>query len=120
MVGLLTREIEMTYDSITPLNNQWVNKTVSEGTLRTQDLISSMLGVLEHTRHQMYNRVVIEWVDVLNSMFEDNGQRDSEQETLLHDHLFELLNSLAPTDCVFGASEGDGACFGFWEVAKSL
>jgi hypothetical protein len=35
----------------------------------------------------------------------------------LQTSLTEAMEEIAPDGCVYGTLEGDGACFGFWEVA---
>jgi hypothetical protein len=42
------------------------------------------------------------------------GLWECEQMGYLLEGLFDALNEIAPTGCSFGASEGDGASYGFW------
>ena len=46
----------------------------------------------------------------------ERSQSDLEDmDYLLHESLFDLLDSLAPEGYYFGATEGDGSDFGFWQ-----
>ncbi|MFA6270921.1 MAG: hypothetical protein WC657_06985 [Candidatus Paceibacterota bacterium] len=53
---------------------------------------------------------------------ETPGEEDEHQEQgdgILED-LFDALDLFSPDYCSFGASEGDGACFGWWISSDSL
>jgi len=71
------------------------NYTVSEGTLRTEDLIEAFEDFLNS----------------LNIPFE----KEPHDEYYL-EHLDDQLNELAPEGYYFGAHPGDGACLGFWSI----
>lgn len=106
--------------------------SISEGTLRTQDLLPRFISVLEQADPE--NRAVkdyaeawnaaatlAEWTNVGNQNAEDVleaiGYWDSEQTGyLLNEDVFDALNEVAPEGTSFGASEGDGASFGFWYI----
>ena len=89
------------------------DKVVSDGTLKPEDLIPKFLNALKHdeTAHAKFlkdNPEILEiqsWDDV-----------DDETKSMLVDELTDALNSIAPDGYCFGASDGDGACFGFWKV----
>lgn len=104
--------------------------SISEGTLRTQDLLPRFISVLqqaepEHEAVLDYKaawdaaRVLSDWTDLGNENAEDVleaiGYWDSTQVGyLLNETVFDALNMVAPEGTYFGASEGDGASFGFW------
>ncbi|HEY1295420.1 MAG TPA: hypothetical protein VGJ60_20270 [Chloroflexota bacterium] len=104
--------------------------SISEGTLRTQDLLPRFISVLEqaepeHAAVQDYKaawdaaRVLSDWTGIGNENAEDVleaiGYWDSTQVSyLLNEIVFDALNAVAPAGTYFGASEGDGASFGFW------
>lgn len=89
------------------------DKVVSDGTLKPEDLIPKFLNALKHdeTAHSKFlkdNPEILEiqsWDDV-----------DDETKSMLVDELTDALNDIAPNGYFFGASDGDGACFGFWKV----
>lgn len=89
------------------------DKVVSDGTLKPEDLIPKFLNALKHdeTAHAKFlkdNPEILEiqsWDDV-----------DDETKSMLVDELTDALNDIAPDGYFFGASDGDGACFGFWQV----
>lgn len=89
------------------------DKVVSDGTLKPEDLIPKFLNALKHdeTAHSKFlkdNPEILEiqsWDDV-----------DDETKSMLVDELTDALNDIAPDGYFFGASDGDGACFGFWKV----
>lgn len=72
--------------------------SVSSGTLRSEDLIPTFLGLLhelEPGRELNYPRESDDPMDVVNDLIDD-------------------LNNYAPPYFYFGAHPGDGADFGFW------
>lgn len=109
----------MSYDNIKPLNDDWVNTTVSEGTLLSDDLAKAFLAVIGQHDPKIKEAIIDEWNDVLFAMIDPKVERDSEQEMYLIEHLFNVMDAIAPAGCVFGASESDGACFGFWSMEGS-
>lgn len=84
--------------------------TVSEGTLRGQDLIPRFMEVLYANGGKLRN-------ELLPEIQEDPGHPfwDSDEMGECVAELFEELNEIAPDGYYFGAHQGDGACFGFWE-----
>jgi hypothetical protein len=98
--------------------------TISWGTLRSQDLIGSFMDVLiDHdlpTAHALQK----EYREVFQNIDNDEFMDASEDATWLVEALFEALNEIAPPFCYFGATDGDGADFGFWAddemVRKSI
>jgi hypothetical protein len=60
-----------------------------------------------------------EWEDVLFSIINPKSDRDYEQESFLLEHLFNVMDAIAPEGCSFGASDSDGALFGFWQVEEA-
>jgi hypothetical protein len=103
--------------------------SISEGTLRTEDLLPRFIAVLRVA--DVKHPLVIEWegyVIALNTLAElldttppnlaeDIGFWDAEHlQYLLNEQVFDALNEVAPEGTYFGASEGDGASFGFWPI----
>jgi hypothetical protein len=94
--------------------------SISSGTMRTEDLLSSFADELEncfrlnlcdldkeplHYRERL-QRLMWDAREVTNF--------DSEKTSDIVDELFEALNAFAPPYCYFGAHPGDGADYGFW------
>lgn len=114
------------------LSDHFRNAIISSHTLRTQDLIKSFMSFLEdelpvnafHVAKESYELVkrsgyvtrVLEgeWDEPFADMDYNIHYALNDQLELL----FEIMNCIAPEGCYFGSSEGDGACFGFWEYEE--
>ena len=96
--------------------------SVSEGTLRTQDLLENLLDVLEEYAPEVYkgirvdpeNKAVFDYLEDPEHREEPDAAQDLLGE--LHDRLDEI----AAPYTYFGAHEGDGADFGYWVSFDSL
>ena len=87
---------------------------VSEGTMGVNVLIRKYLDVLETYAPDNY-KVYIE----ANPELKDRDvwmALDVRDKSYIVDELADELDKIAPEGYYFGASEGDGACYGFWEV----
>lgn len=89
------------------------DKVVSDGTLKPEDLIPKFLNALKHneTAHAKFLKDNPEILEI-----QSWGDVDDETKSMLVDELTDALNDIAPDGYFFGASDGDGACFGFWQV----
>jgi hypothetical protein len=110
----------MSYENIKPLGNEWVNSVVSEGTLRTDDLAKAFLAVIGEHDPKIKESVLDDWNDVLFAMIDPKSNRDEEQEEYLVNHLFNVMDAIAPEGCTFGTLDSDGACFGFWQMGEAV
>jgi hypothetical protein len=104
---------------IDDLGENWCNVVISEGTLRPCDVIVAMIDTLikssARNRRYFHDVIVPEWSDVLSALqSDDKTDDDYEAENQMTDYLHNLLTTIAPKGCYFGASEGDGACIGFF------
>ena len=95
------------------------NMTVSQATLRAEDLIQRFMAVLAVAWPTKAEWLMVEYgldVEPLDidgeAAVEQLGQ---EEASWLISDLFDALGEVAPEGCGFGAHEGDGALFGFWE-----
>lgn len=89
----------------------------SADTLKTEDLLPKFWSVAEDLAVRS-NRLIP--ADLLQTLTRLAGE-DSDYEAWSEDaasaalsELFYVLNDAAPCGFGFGASDGDGACFGFW------
>lgn len=92
---------------------------VSADTLRPEDLLVKFWNAAETVavladRPQLLNPETLASLTKLvgEDSSESDWSGDEAQQTL--DDLFAALDDAAPAGFSFGASEGDGACFGFW------
>ena len=81
--------------------------SISHGTLRREDLINTFSNVLTH---------VFPAEAAIISAWYEQQPGDSEDEEELLEKLTSALEESAPEGYRFGAIEGDGSDFGFWEV----
>jgi hypothetical protein len=90
-------------------------EVISEGTLRPQDVIPAMMGLLERLNPDRLARIKEEFHAF---DFEESLENQDHLEGEEMDHLWEALdtaiNEELPDGFFFGASDGDGACFGVW------
>ena len=88
---------------------------ISEGTLRTQDLLEAFTDALEALDTEGIHAGIVADVDELLDTDPDewtDGQDEDAAGNLAL--VFDALQDYAPPFCYFGAHEGDGACFGFF------
>lgn len=101
------------------LDQTWANVLVSEGTLRTSDLITKFSGVLldssENNKIFFHDVFTYDWVDVISFLYDDDlsDEQLQDQQDCLH-YLISILEIIAPDGCSFTTLDGDGALFGFW------
>ena len=104
--------------------------TVSHGTLRTEDLLSSFISELEwHIRNNgdhfsqpenfserdRLNNIIGEAQDCFAEDGEEiDPDKEDIAEELVNETLPDAIGEFAPAYCYFGAHEGDGSDFGFW------
>jgi hypothetical protein len=90
---------------------------ISSGTLRTQDLLRTFADEYERVLPFNGKRLANEARDMatlLETAYR-NPHRVDEADEMLSD-LIDALNDIAMREGLyFGAHEGDGACFGYWE-----
>lgn len=95
------------------LSSDFNDYPVSFGTLRREDLIPLFYDFL--TRY-MPDAIP---ADLAYSGKEVDGDPyfDTDEAAQDMDALIDAMDAIAPDGCYFGVLEGDGAAFGFWEVA---
>lgn len=96
---------------------------VSEGTLKPEDLIPKFLKVMELQMLALRQQFEAEWSDELAAMpliaTIESLDQDPEWQERLGEMLEAAINKIdenLPEGYWFGQPEGDGACFGIWEV----
>lgn len=87
--------------------------SISSGTLRSQDLLSTFAA---HLPEERYNDLKNEAEALALCIEEGSDDVDSWHISEVLDELYNALNDEAPDDHYFGAHPGDGAEFGFWPV----
>lgn len=92
---------------------------ISAGTMRPQDLIPTFIDVLHSLDKDTAESINLlipahAWDD------SDSMYWDTEEARFVLDDLFNALQNNAPSYCMFEASEGDGASYGFWPCIAAL
>ena len=98
--------------------------TISEGTLKTEDLLQAFADELSGYQPTQHSSLLEDaWVLANHA----NDERDAPDQTMWEENasfivnnLQDALNELAPPFCYFGTLEGDGACFGFWPDHEAI
>jgi hypothetical protein len=97
---------------------------ISTDTLRPEDLIPKFLGALEmlpaaaeavSDLRAMYADLLAWFENSDRSYFDHIPEEHKDDAYWLMEALDDHLNEFAPAGTYFGSSDGDGACFGFWE-----
>ena len=97
---------------------QFRNKSISHATHRYQDLIPKFLECLKEIAPDHYEQLMtLPFGPIPAHAMEDDDAEwwDSEEAGWLLEGLFDALNEHAPEGTCFGAHEGNGSDFGFWE-----
>lgn len=94
--------------------------TISEGTLRPEDIVPELLYLGRNLRMSRADRKTFAEIERSVSRFEEPDEDDPDgdygyQEVL--DELYALLDNYCPDFCYLGSTEGDGACIGVWLVS---
>lgn len=121
----LLLQVQMNYPAENLERFPWI---VSEGSLRIEDLLARYWQAAETTHSLRYDghpwaaehpslAAVLERL-VGEDSRESDWSEDQAADAL--DQLIQLLQNAAPTGFYFGASEGDGACLGFWPEREWL
>ena len=84
--------------------------SISSGTLRSQDLLSTFAAHLPAN----YKALKDEAEALAGCIEEGADDVDGWHVSEVLDELYQALNDEAPDGHYFGAHEGDGAEFGFW------
>lgn len=84
--------------------------TISEGTLRPEDLIPAYLSALDGIRLSKAERKTVR--DVRYEWERSAVDYDGADELI--EDLTNIIDAHCPDYAYFGTSEGDGACFGVW------
>jgi len=98
---------------------------ISCGTLRNEDLLARFADTLE-TAMQRYEwqgmtdkgQAYAEYAELIKEARRCDPESEHASE-LINESLFDALSDFAPPYSYFGASEGDGASFGFWPITDS-
>jgi len=105
--------------------------TISEGTMRPEDLIPVFCNEIKDIRHRLEaNRrrgkgdlslhndeilAITETLEGIKKLQHRKGYWESDHPTFDMNELFERLDVNAPDGFYFGAHPGDGADYGFWK-----
>ena len=96
---------------------------ISSGTLRTEDLVETFSNEFDRLLPENVTSALLEacedWLAGKSWNEESSMLRETDGAALLAD-LFQALEEFCPPYVYFGASEGDGASFGFWVNTEEL
>lgn len=88
---------------------------ISEGTLRTYDLLSTFAAELRSLL-PFNGASLANQAEEFCQHYRETGEWGEDEPTWLVEELQDALDEIAGRDGFwFGAHEGDGACFGFWK-----
>lgn len=90
--------------------------SISHGTLRTPDLVDSIVWELRDCRLTKVQRATVRDAQRLLS----RDEPDDESLSWIYDDLCDIMDSFAPPYVRFGMSEGDGSDLGFWPCLDTL
>jgi len=120
------------------LSSEYIFASVSSATMVAEDLAQTFISVLsdkvcQSVMSQEQKTLVQEITEEYNEILERAeacnyhscgvivmDDKDNEALSwLVWESLFDILDSIAPEDCYFGAHPGDGSDFGFWPSEDS-
>jgi hypothetical protein len=85
---------------------------ISEGTLRSEDLLPAFLNTLAALRPT--DDLTNDRIAVADALLRISEDRDHWLASEVIIDLDDKINAALPYGWYFGANEGDGACFGIW------
>jgi hypothetical protein len=108
------------------MTNQFLNRSISTSTLRTQDLMTAFLeaytALVNENGEELKLAIVNEGASYLNFFAQPNRHEIANQQDMeisasefVNETLWNELQRFAPEGYYFGNTEGDGSDFGFWE-----
>lgn len=84
--------------------------TIIHGTMRTEDLILAFTEVLKRLDTEK------KYVKLIEDCENFRDLEPEEQDELLHERLWNAMDSFSPEGCYFGCTEGDGSDYGYWVI----
>jgi hypothetical protein len=94
--------------------------TVSEATLRLEDLIPAVLGALSTIRLTKSERITCRTIAATSDHASEDAPYWAEGASEDYETLCNIAESHVPDYCYFGSIEGDGACIGVWPCWEQL
>lgn len=88
--------------------------TISHGSLTSGTLLCKFIDILEEIEPTRALQYRLDFQQYTGFPIHEEVEETEEVSIMLHE-LFDVLDELAPDGYMFGATEGDGTCFGFWE-----
>jgi hypothetical protein len=104
------------------LSQDYVGFTLSEGTLREEDLLDAFNGfAMNHLSGQdgkgSPKERMLDLVQEASDLLKE-GDPDGIVSEIINEEIWAIMDEIAPEGTMFGAHEGDGACFGYWSVEE--
>lgn len=96
----------------------WRNVSVSSGTMRTQDLLPVFLSTTRVVAPAVYEQLMTGPFGYIPAFAMDDDDSDwwvSADADYKLEELFDVLTEYAPDGFYFGAHQGNGSDYGFWE-----
>ena len=110
--------------------------TVSEGTMRPQDVLPAIMGVLAEYRPSAFNMIQYELAFGDDTRFtqcqasivysemcrnDNHPYWDSEDVSwIINELAWDAMNDIAPEGYYFGSHPGDGSDYGFWQCEDGM
>lgn len=96
--------------------------TMSEGTLRPEDLVPAIVAMLEDLRLSRSERAIVQEAQTFLASDWDVDTDNAREEKLtdLYDDLVRVTENHCPDYAYFGSTGGDGACIGVWPDSDLL
>ena len=108
--------------------------SVSWGTMRIQDVLPAIMGVLAEYHPTAFNRIQydiafgcdgrftqVQACSVYSAMCSDDthpGWQSEEMSYILNEDAWDAMQEIAPEGHYFGAHPGDGCDYGFWAIEE--
>ena len=109
--------------------------TISWGTMQPRDLVPSFMDVLSDYHKDEYNKILADLNGLATKMDFESYEHvleltrenpftgptyefwmSEDMSYILNEDIWDAMNEIAPDGYYFGASDGDGADYGYWKV----